>query len=219
MNDFLDWYSSFRGYAWEPLKFHGHWQLYPEFHWATGPFKSSPHKSNKAGIGWREVDRRSDERPTFGRGAIFFFWGSIIPSNHSKTLQKHVFFVLKDRKGIQVSQNIIIVFQLAVDGKGTTLDGRKKLLKFFVSSHVGRSLKKIGPPKRILLQLVAQVAHHACLEMADPSLKFQALRAELRQERQEAQEVQELSQGFLEFLNIFDGISRVANFNLRLTRL
>lgn len=40
---------------------------------------------------------------------------------------------------------------------------------------------------------MAQVAHHACLEMAAPSLKFQALRAELRQERQEAQEVQELA--------------------------
>lgn len=81
------------------------------------------------------------------------------------------------------------------------------------------------------LQLVAQVAHHACLEMADPSLKFQALRAELRQERQEAQEVQELAiwggisgdgsqgfkriiGGFLELGKIFDGISRVANFSI-----
>ena len=91
MNDFLDWYSSFRGYVWEPLKFHGHWQLYPEFHWTTGPFKSSPHKSNKAGFGWREVDRRSDERPTFGRGAIFFSGDQFYQATIPKRFKKHVF--------------------------------------------------------------------------------------------------------------------------------
>ena len=60
------------------------------------------------------------------------------------------------------------------------------------------------------LQLVAQVAT-MCVKRWLLHHWSKALRAELRQERQEAQEVQELSQGFLEFLNIFDGISRVAN--------